>query len=159
MKFLIPVITAILVLGLLVSVAVIAYFGLGPRLLSPVVPTIPTSPTDAATLMTPTPMAPPLSITDDQIRQILTRISASIKIPTDERPKIEVVKNPESLKRQPFFAAVQANDLVVLFQKSRQVVLFRPGTGEVVSSGTVQEGAPEASSSAHPALIVPGLGT
>lgn len=68
--------------------------------------------------------------------EILGKVARHIMLPAGENPLIGAVTNAEALKReQPFFAAAQNGDIVVLYQQSARAILYRPERDILVNVG------------------------
>src|SRR3989338_957014 len=67
-----------------------------------------------------------------EVNKLLERVSEHIVLPSDERPNIATVNNPESLKNQPFFANAKNGDVVLLYPNSRKAILYDPVLNKIL---------------------------
>ncbi|OGH60024.1 MAG: hypothetical protein A2725_00025 [Candidatus Magasanikbacteria bacterium RIFCSPHIGHO2_01_FULL_33_34] len=74
----------------------------------------------------------PLGVAEQEVNKLLERVSEHIVLPSDERPNIATVNNPESLKNQPFFANAKNGDVVLLYPNSRKAILYDPVLNKIL---------------------------
>lgn len=68
--------------------------------------------------------------------EMLAKVARHIMLPAGENPLIGAVTNADALKReQPFFAAAENGDVVVLYQQSARAILYRPERDILVNVG------------------------
>ena len=80
-----------------------------------------------------------LQAVDAEVRSgdgVLEKISRHIMLPIDENPLIGTIENAGALRRdQPFFAAVEDGDIVLVYQKNARAILYRPKHDILVNVG------------------------
>lgn len=88
----------------------------------------------------------------EQNASILEEIAGVYALPEGETPTIATVQDITKLTDQPFFEGAENGDILVVFDKSSQALLFRPSTKQLVKVGpiSVGENTPEATPSASP---------
>jgi hypothetical protein len=85
-----------------------------------------TNPADAVT-----------KLQEEQNAALLDEISQVYTIPEGETPTIATVQDVSKLADQPFFEGAENGDMLVVFDKSGQAVLYRPSTQRIVKVGPV----------------------
>lgn len=78
-----------------------------------------------------------------EAKQLYTKLSKTVLLPTDELPTVANVTKEELAKQQTGLADLQENDKVLLFAKARKAVVYRPSLDKVVAVVTLS--APAAS--------------
>jgi cell division protein FtsL len=63
-------------------------------------------------------------------------VAKLMDLPSEE-PTITTVSDAENLKKQPFFAATENGDKILIFIEARKVVLYRPSTNRIINSGPI----------------------
>lgn len=64
-------------------------------------------------------------------QQLIAEVSQLIELP-NETPTIATVSNVDSLLEQPFFAAAQAGDRVLIYAQAKKAILYRPSTHKLI---------------------------
>ncbi len=82
--------------------------------------------------------------TQEELKEIISRVERFMVLPKDETPTLATVSDPEKLREQPFFANAQMGDKVLIYSQSRKAILWRPSSGKIIelSSVTPSEAAP-----------------
>lgn len=82
-----------------------------------------------------------LSKSQDQLqaeaRLLLDEINEVIDLPDDEVPTIATVTDVEKVREQQFFSKAENGDRVLIYGKSRKVILYRPSERRVIEVGAV----------------------
>jgi hypothetical protein len=76
--------------------------------------------------------ADPNAIAKEQNKQLLDKVSQFIVLPTDEQPTIATVSDLAKLKGQPFFAHAEIGDKVLIYNKAKKAILYRPSTNKII---------------------------
>lgn len=63
-------------------------------------------------------------------------IGAAVELPRGERPTVGTVADPLQLRDQAFFAEAERGDRVLIYERARRAVLYRPSTGKVITMTT-----------------------
>ena len=79
----------------------------------------------------------PSLLNEERIRSYVADISKVIVLPTDETPTLATVADPNELKSQPFFANAQVGDIVLVYEKARKAVLWRPSEKKLIEVSSV----------------------
>jgi PPE-repeat protein len=74
----------------------------------------------------------PASISEAEVKDIVSAVGQMIVLPTDEAPTLATVSDPEKLKGQAFFANAMAGDKVLVYTKAQKAVLWRPSIKKVI---------------------------
>lgn len=72
----------------------------------------------------------------EEIKKLLEKVGKLIELPQGESPTVASVTDPKTLASQAFFEKAQAGDQVLIFDKSRVAVLYRPSTGKIINYAT-----------------------
>lgn len=78
---------------------------------------------------------------EQEINDLVTRVSRLMVLPTDENPTIATVSKPEELKDQPFFAKAKAGDKVLIYAKAGRAILYDPEADKIVEVAPINLGA------------------
>ena len=83
------------------------------------------------------------SITTKEAAKALTdTVGELITLPTDEEPAIATVSDKNQLGNQVFFANAENGDKVLIYQRSKKVILYRPSTGKIIAVAPLAEPTP-----------------
>lgn len=75
---------------------------------------------------------PVITDKDQQAKDIVSRVSRLIVLPTNEEPTIATVSEPEKLKDQPFFAQAKTGDKVLIYSQAKKAILYDPTADRIV---------------------------
>jgi hypothetical protein len=81
-------------------------------------------------------------------KELINQVGQLIELPLNEEPTIATVSDVNKLKDQQFFTNAQNGDKVLIYQKAKKAILFRPATKKIVDVGPVNIDQPQASASA-----------
>jgi len=76
----------------------------------------------------------------EQQKEIIDKVSRLMMLPSDEEPTIAQVSDPNALKDQEFFSKSQKGDQILIYQKSKQAILYRPSTDKIVGVSPISVG-------------------
>lgn len=82
----------------------------------------------------------PAQRTQVESSELIEKIGSLIELPKDEQPTIATVSDVLKLKAQPFFAKAQNGDKVLIYEKAKKAVLYRPSTNKIIEFGPVNIG-------------------
>jgi hypothetical protein len=71
-----------------------------------------------------------------ELEILMTKLSVAIDLPS-ESPTLASVKDKSKLPKDPFYAAAENGDKVLLFKTARKALLYRPSTGKVLQYITI----------------------
>jgi hypothetical protein len=85
-----------------------------------------------------TETAPPNTsqINEAEVKGILEKVGKLTVLPK-ETPTIATVADVKSLQKQPFFEKAQNGDKVLIFERARRAILYRPSTNKIIEIGPV----------------------
>lgn len=76
--------------------------------------------------------------TENKTLSIPERVAKLVVIPGNEEPsQIANISNIKKLSKNPFFANGQDGDVLLVYKKSNEAVLYRPSTNQIVAIGPV----------------------
>ncbi|MCA9348825.1 hypothetical protein KC878_01630 [Candidatus Saccharibacteria bacterium] len=88
---------------------------------------------------------------EEQAKQLLEKVSAIYEIPADEDPVIATIEDITKFKDQPFFDNAKNGDKLLIFNKAKWALLYRPETDKIINAGpTVETKTDAQQSSADP---------
>ena len=97
----------------------------------------------------------------EEVRKLIETVGKLIELPKGEDPTVATVSNREQLANQAFFSKAQNGDKVLVYNKARIAVLFRPTTGKIINYATnITVGDQQAATNPTPgeeADITPGV--
>ncbi len=71
----------------------------------------------------------------DAMLQAVSRVGEHIILPTDETPTYGTVADASKLKDQTFFKQAANNDELLIYQKAKLTILYRPSIDKIVNIG------------------------
>lgn len=77
--------------------------------------------------------------TQIETEKTLEKIAKMIELPA-EQPTIATVADVTKLKNQPFFLNAKNGDKVLIFQKAKKAILYRPSTNKIIEFGPINLG-------------------
>lgn len=72
----------------------------------------------------------------EDVKKLIDSVGKLVELPKGEQPTVATVSNKEKLSGQAFFANAQNGDKVLIYNKARVAVLYRPSTGKIVNYAT-----------------------
>ena len=79
----------------------------------------------------------PEKIIQEQTASLIEKVGKLVVLPTDEKPTIATVSDPELLKDQPFFAKAQKGFKVLVYSSSGKSILYDPFEDRVVEVASI----------------------
>ncbi len=70
--------------------------------------------------------------------EILTKVTMLTEVPYDEIPVIATVKDVEKLKNQMFFSRAQIGDKLLIYNKARRALLYRPHNNKIIETMSIK---------------------
>ncbi len=70
-------------------------------------------------------------------KALIEQVGKLMELPLGEEPTIATVSDVQKLKDQPFFTSAQNGDKVLIYQKAKKAILYRPSTQKIVEVGPV----------------------
>jgi hypothetical protein len=71
-------------------------------------------------------------ISEQEVSDLVTKVSALIVLPVGETPTIATVSDPEALKDQPFFAQAQKGDKVLIYAQAKKAILYSVSLNKIL---------------------------
>lgn len=90
----------------------------------------------------------PTAATQAQITSLIGRVGQLMLLPGDETPTVATVSDKNKLAGQSFFAQAENGDQVLIYQKAKKAILYRPSTNKIIEVGPVNIQASNTPSSA-----------
>lgn len=72
-----------------------------------------------------------------EAEDLVRDVNKLIALPTDEKPTIATVAEPEKLKDEPFFKNSKKDDKVLVYTNAKKAILYRPSEHLIVEVGSV----------------------
>jgi hypothetical protein len=70
--------------------------------------------------------------TSTNVDVVVKQVGKLVILPTDERPTLATVSDASKLKSQPFFVDAANGDKLLVYSKSKKVILYRPSQNKIV---------------------------
>lgn len=65
---------------------------------------------------------------------MIERVAAHMILPTDEKPTVATVSDPEQLKTHVFFEKTKRGDIVLIYTGARKAILYDPVADRIVEA-------------------------
>ncbi len=78
--------------------------------------------------------------TQNQVNDIVNKVSKIIVLPKDEVPTIATISDPEKLKGQAFFAKAKVGDNVLIYTASKKAYLYDPVANKILEVAPIDFG-------------------
>jgi hypothetical protein len=75
-----------------------------------------------------------------QTVSVVEQIGKLIELPTGEEPTVATVSDKTKLADQPFFDKAINGDKVLIYQKAKKAILYRPSTNKIINVATIDLG-------------------
>ncbi|HWB39178.1 MAG TPA: hypothetical protein VG604_02940 [Candidatus Saccharimonadales bacterium] len=72
-----------------------------------------------------------------QANNTISKVQKLAAVPTNEVPTVAPIKDLSKLKSQSFFAHAKVGDVVLVYGKAKEAVLYRPSTNQIVTISNV----------------------
>ncbi|OGE09991.1 hypothetical protein A3A60_03905 [Candidatus Curtissbacteria bacterium RIFCSPLOWO2_01_FULL_42_26] len=76
-----------------------------------------------------------------EVDKLVSDVSKLMDLPSDEKPTIATVRDPQKVKDQPFFEKAQENDKVLIYNNAKLAILYRPQTNKILNVAPINIGA------------------
>lgn len=80
----------------------------------------------------------PKDAAQEEIKNLINKVSKLYLIPSDEDPTIATVSDPTVLKDQSFFTLSEKGDKVLIFTKAGKAVLYRPSINKIIEIAPIK---------------------
>ena len=77
-------------------------------------------------------MRKPALSAEAQVVRLVDEVGKAILLPQDELPTVAKVADASQLSNQPFFANARTGDDILIFEKAKKAILWRPSIQRVV---------------------------
>lgn len=74
----------------------------------------------------------------ETIARVTDQVGDILQVPADEEPQVAQVTEPDKLKAQPFFAGVQKDDYLIVYQKAKLAILYREKDRKLINVDHVE---------------------
>lgn len=83
-------------------------------------------------------MKKPALSAEASVRKLVADVSEAIILPQDELPTVAQVADASQLAHEPFFANAETGDTILIFEKNKKAILWRPSIRKVVEVSSLQ---------------------
>lgn len=90
-----------------------------------------------------------------ELKDTVEKVGRLVELPVDEEPTLATVSDVTKLKNQPFFIKARNGDKVLIYQKAKKAILYRPSTNKIVEYGPISLGSAEQTSASPSAAVTP----
>ncbi|HVI69609.1 MAG TPA: hypothetical protein VM581_04075 [Magnetospirillaceae bacterium] len=80
----------------------------------------------------------PTAANKETVTRVTDQVKAILQVPSDEEPQVATVTNADKLKDQPFFAGVQKDDYLIVYQKAKLAILYREKDRKLINVDHVE---------------------
>jgi cytoskeletal protein RodZ len=77
----------------------------------------------------------PELVTEQETKDLTTRVGKLIVLPSDETPTIATVEDKTKLTNQAFFSAAENGDKLLIYTKAQKAIIYRPSTNQIINVG------------------------
>ena len=71
------------------------------------------------------------------VQTVVNNVGKLIVLPTGEIPQVASVKDKNQLPKQPFFAQAKDGDMVLIYTKAKEAILYRPSINKIITIGPI----------------------
>jgi len=71
------------------------------------------------------------------VQTIVNEVGKLIVLPIGETPQVATVKDKNQLPNQPFFEKAQDGDMVLIYTKAKEAILYRPSINKIITIGPI----------------------
>lgn len=82
----------------------------------------------------------PQRIAQQEVQELVSKVSKLIVLPEGETPTVATVTDPEKLKDQPFFAKTKKGDKILIYTNAKKAILYDPVNNKIVEVAPVNIG-------------------
>lgn len=68
----------------------------------------------------------------------LEAMARLMELPQGEDPVLQTVEKKEDINKNPLFAKVENGDIIAIYPKKSQAIVYRPSTNKIIAVGAVQ---------------------
>lgn len=68
----------------------------------------------------------------EENKQLVDKVGKLLVLPSDEEPTIATVSDLTKLKNQAFFAKAQFGDKVLIYNRAKKAILYRPSNNQII---------------------------
>jgi len=68
----------------------------------------------------------------------LEAVSRLMELPKDETPVVNTITDKTQINKNPLFKDVENNDIVIVYPKKQQAIVYRASTNKIIAVGPVQ---------------------
>lgn len=83
----------------------------------------------------------PQAIAQQEVADLVAKVSKLIVLPTEETPTVATVSDPEALKDQPFFAKAEIGDKVLIYAEAKKAILYSVTLNKIIDVAPLNIGA------------------
>jgi len=88
------------------------------------------------------------------LQQIVSKLQQHYPLPSGEQPTLARVQDADTISQQPFFKDAHNGDDVLIYQKSKLAIIYRPSTNKIINAGpavvnTASASTPPSSTPSH----------
>ncbi len=84
----------------------------------------------------------PAVIAAQEQKDLVSKVSELIDLPTNEEPITATISDKTQLGNQEFFANALNGDKVLIYERSKQVILYRPSTKKIIAVAPLADPSP-----------------
>lgn len=74
----------------------------------------------------------------NNIQVVTARLSKHMQLPTSEKPSLMATVTDTSALKTPFLKEAKNGDKIIVYEKARRVIIYRPSTDRIVDIGPIE---------------------
>lgn len=82
----------------------------------------------------------PQKVAQEENDALVATVGKLMFLPTEERPTVATVADPEKLKDQSFFANAKKGDKVLIYTNAKRAILYNPSSNKIVEIAPINIG-------------------
>lgn len=82
----------------------------------------------------------PAKLAKDDLNNTIMAVGKILVLPQNETPSLATVSDPSKLKDQPFFAAAESGDKVLVYSLAKKAILYSPKLNKIVEVAPINLG-------------------
>ncbi len=82
----------------------------------------------------------PQKVAQEENDALIATVGKLMFLPTEEKPTVATVADPEKLKDQPFFTNAKKGDKVLIYTNAKKAILYDPNSNKIVEIAPINIG-------------------
>lgn len=74
----------------------------------------------------------------NDVKTLIQNVGKLFELPIDEEPSVATITDISKLKDQPFFAQGMNGDKVLIYERKKKAIIYRPSINKIIEAGSVE---------------------